>query len=320
MHLLSANEPPFIFQELANAAWAFASVAIRNNPLMSAIAQLAKRMLEDGQVVESRELCNIAWSFATVSIDDNSLFESISKASLQQIHRFRSQGLSNMAWSLAQLVYIDRPLIDGISDQARSKLKTFRPQELSNTAWAMATLSFGNSPLMADIAEEAGSNDRYAEFSPKELRMLLWALSHHQPENFEDVCGNKQAARSRNDSNKSLGLAWKLMKSPEVLRTRDSGGFCWQSLLAEAEQQQCLSSELRLVRALASSERSKTTQHRQKKSTFRPLQVACVNVTVARLLQEGQAAQALRVLEASSGSGNSLTRRLMLAVGATNKI
>ena len=53
----------FNLQELANTAWAFATVGHKNERLFTALAAAAERRIKD---FNSQEVVNTAWAFATV--------------------------------------------------------------------------------------------------------------------------------------------------------------------------------------------------------------------------------------------------------------
>ena len=57
----------FSAQELANTAWAFATVAQQSEQLFKALAKMAGRRLEK---LSQQALANTAWAFATVGQRD----------------------------------------------------------------------------------------------------------------------------------------------------------------------------------------------------------------------------------------------------------
>ena len=57
----------FKSHDLANTAWAFATVSHKDEPLFSTLAAAAERRMKD---FNSQNLANIAWAFATVSHKD----------------------------------------------------------------------------------------------------------------------------------------------------------------------------------------------------------------------------------------------------------
>ena len=62
--------------------------------LFAAIAQEAKQRLDE---FNAQELANMAWAFATVGQQDEQLFESLSKMAEQHLDKFNAQGLANTA-------------------------------------------------------------------------------------------------------------------------------------------------------------------------------------------------------------------------------
>ena len=67
----------FSAQNLANTAWAFATVGQQDEQLFKALARMAEQRLDKFSV---QSLCNTAWSFATVDQQDEQLFKAFRKA------------------------------------------------------------------------------------------------------------------------------------------------------------------------------------------------------------------------------------------------
>ena len=61
----------FKAQELANTAWAFATVGQKDEPLFNALAKMAERRLDQ---FNAQELANTAWAFAMVGQRGELLF------------------------------------------------------------------------------------------------------------------------------------------------------------------------------------------------------------------------------------------------------
>ena len=64
----------FTAQELANTAWAFATVSETDTALFAALARIAQRQLGG---FSAQDLANTAWVFATVSESDAALFAAL---------------------------------------------------------------------------------------------------------------------------------------------------------------------------------------------------------------------------------------------------
>lgn len=105
-------------------------------PLLGAISAAAVTQFG------SQELANTAWAFARLNVRDAPLLDAISQQSLRLIALAKPQHLSNMVWSLAVLYYTHKPLLTALSAESISKLPNFAAQELANTAWAFAHLHY----------------------------------------------------------------------------------------------------------------------------------------------------------------------------------
>ena len=66
----------FKAQELANTAWAFATVGKSDAQLFTALARVAERHVGD---CNAQNLVNTAWAFATVGKSDAQLFTALAR-------------------------------------------------------------------------------------------------------------------------------------------------------------------------------------------------------------------------------------------------
>ena len=67
----------FNAQELANNAWALATVGQHDEKLFKAVARMAERRLDK---FSAQDLANTAWAFATVGQQDEQLFKAFRKS------------------------------------------------------------------------------------------------------------------------------------------------------------------------------------------------------------------------------------------------
>ena len=61
------------------------------------LAKMAGRHLDK---FRAQELANTAWALATVGQQDEQLFKVLARMAEQRLDKFNSQGLANMAWAL----------------------------------------------------------------------------------------------------------------------------------------------------------------------------------------------------------------------------
>ena len=67
----------FNAQELANTAWAFATVGQQGEQLFKVLAKMAEQRLDQ---FKAQDLANMAWAFATVRHQHEQLFKAFRKA------------------------------------------------------------------------------------------------------------------------------------------------------------------------------------------------------------------------------------------------
>ena len=83
-----------------------------------------------------QNLANTAWAFATVGRDDARLFDALAKAALMTISSFNEQELANTAWAFANVGRDDARLFDALAQAALLKVRNLNERNLASTAWA----------------------------------------------------------------------------------------------------------------------------------------------------------------------------------------
>eukprot|EP00434_Breviolum_minutum_P005198 symbB.v1.2.004583.t1/scaffold261.1/size248783/11 len=102
-----------------------------------------------------QEIGNIAWAFATLSIRDLPLLDVIAVEAIQRITHFNVQGMANTAWALAKVSYQNMPFFHCIAANAMATMSSWDPQAIANLSWAYATISFLHDPLMVAVSQRA---------------------------------------------------------------------------------------------------------------------------------------------------------------------
>lgn len=69
-----------------------------------------------------QDLANTAWAWAVLAVRNVPMLASIAGQAIAPIHDFLPQNLSNTAWALATLQCNDGPLLAAISPQARPRI------------------------------------------------------------------------------------------------------------------------------------------------------------------------------------------------------
>jgi len=136
----------FNAQELANTAWAFATVGQQDEQLFQALARMAERRLDE---FNAQELANMAWACATVGQQDEQLFKALARMAERRLDEFKPQGLANAAWAFATVGQKDVQLFKALAKMAERRLEQFNAQGLANTAWAFATVG-APAPVLLD--------------------------------------------------------------------------------------------------------------------------------------------------------------------------
>jgi len=159
-------------QDLANTAWAFAKVAIRNEPLFEAIAISAMLRMPES---DPQNLANIAWSFATVKIQHMPLVGVMSEHALATMKQFGPQELANFAWALSTLMFVHTACLNALANRAVTGLHAGSIQNLTNTAWAFAQMKVKNTTLLYSIAQEVIRT--IPEFRARDLSITAWSFA-----------------------------------------------------------------------------------------------------------------------------------------------
>jgi hypothetical protein len=167
-------------QNLASTAWAFATMNHEAPLLFDAIAGAAQARIDD---FNPQGLDNTSYAFAKMNHSSPLLFDTIANAAQGRIHDFRPQNLSHTACAFAKMNHSSPLLFDAIANAAQVRIHDFRPQNLSHTAWAFAKMNHKSSPLLFDAIAIAVQG-RIHDFIPRALSNLSWAfatLNHDAP-------------------------------------------------------------------------------------------------------------------------------------------
>ena len=140
-------------------AWAFATLNIRNEPLMEAFAQ---RLMWAGALtaLTPQDTSLAAWSFATLGIRNEEFMGLIAERTTRPefVSSFNSQDLAVTAWAFATLDLHNADLMAAIAQRTLQPgvLKTFTSQGIAMTAWAFASqvIRVGRDPRSARLMHE----------------------------------------------------------------------------------------------------------------------------------------------------------------------
>lgn len=157
-------------QQLANLAWAFATLGYTHPKIMDALATDVIRKISE---FKPQGLANTAWAYSRLGMRNKELMEAIAAESIRKMSDFDPQNLSNIAWAYAKLGMTHEPLLDAISAEVISKLSELTPRECSGLSWAFATLRRSDVPLLDAISSKALAN--MVEFESLYIATTAWA-------------------------------------------------------------------------------------------------------------------------------------------------
>ena len=176
----------FNSQELANTAWAFATVGQSDALLSTALARAAERRVGD---FNAQELANTVWALAlsvgcqivaTVGQSDVQLFMVLARAAGWHVVDFNTQDLVNTAWAFAK---VRQSVPQALAIAAEQRLYDFTAQDLANAAWAFEVAGIRRPELMQQFGTAASL--LIEQFDPENLINFLWA--------YEEQCGNDKS-------------------------------------------------------------------------------------------------------------------------------
>jgi len=137
---------------------------------------------------------NLVWSFAKLKwVPDRLLLNSLAKASLSNIHQFKTLELANSAWAFARLECLEKPVFDVVSGAALQVLE-FEPAAVEMLLWSFSRLhdDFTLLPAFLQHLEDTGHQvsglgigsllaacERQGYSSAREVRILGYLGQSH---------------------------------------------------------------------------------------------------------------------------------------------
>lgn len=293
---MTARSWEFKQQELANTAWAVATLEILERPLLNSLvdAVLGKR-----EEFGTQELSSALWAFATLHFGSYDFWHLMTEAvSTRELQHFGAQSVSNTLWALATMRWRDVPILEALGAAALGRLPQFSVQALANTAWALAQLEMERQE-MGMIQGEAMA--RLGQFQSQELATTAWAFGRFQDRYLSIMRAILEEAELRVSSSRALDAASAsmLLEAFAPLRL----GQRWLStlqgrmepqlvpglgpLLCAAEEEGDLEMQIQLLRSLADCHEG--------------LEDAALFAAIFRLLLSGKTADAEALWQAMPG-------------------
>jgi hypothetical protein len=139
-------------QDIANTAWAFATLGKKSNAWFGAIEKRSDWLVTDGSL---QSIANTAWAFATLDHPSPALFSAIEKRSDWLVAHGNPQEISCTAWAFAKLNYPAPALFTAIKNRSDWFVSRGRPEDISMLASAFARLNHKAPALFAAIDNRA---------------------------------------------------------------------------------------------------------------------------------------------------------------------
>ncbi len=176
----------FNAREVANTAWAFATLKVSNTKLFDALSHRAQQIITE---FIPQNVSNTAWAFATLNISNTKLFDALSQRAQQIISEFTPQNVSNTACAFATLKISSPELFDALSKRVQQTISEFNPQGIANTAWAFATLNISDTKLFEALSHRA--QQIITQFKPLDVANTAWACAVNNPELVGGIASTK---------------------------------------------------------------------------------------------------------------------------------
>lgn len=162
-------------QDLAHMAWAYATVARRDDELFDAIG--ARLQVVAANCVP-QNIANIAWAFAKCGRKaDAATFDTLARCALAKIDDFNEQNLSNLVYAFALANRGEGDVADELFAAVARALEQRRAslcaQDIANAAWAYATVGHKDIALLEALAEGA----KFETFNAQNLANMVWAYA-----------------------------------------------------------------------------------------------------------------------------------------------
>jgi very-short-patch-repair endonuclease len=170
-------------QEIANTAWAFATLNTPAPNLFKKIEERASFLVENGK---PQEIANTAWAFATLGCDAPALFSAVDSCSEFLIEKGIPQEIANTATAFAEMGILPVSFFACLEKRAEDFLRRAIEQDICNVCWSLAVLDLapGYERLLRSLWEHAMRTDA-TKFTVDELKQLVQAELHARSSGVE---------------------------------------------------------------------------------------------------------------------------------------
>jgi len=189
---------------MATLAWSFATLELRYQPLVNAIASKSRPKVS---AFAPQGLASTGWSFAVLMVVGEEVMLEAAVAVTEEAAVFGPPTLSTTSWAFASLRVVDFPFMDAIAAAAIPRRSWhFEVQQIANLAWSCAVLANHTCPLLKSISEAARKS--LSAMTAPAAHSLLWSLwACDQPVRLEQVLlGWLQGDTDLSDLSNAVGI------------------------------------------------------------------------------------------------------------------
>jgi len=126
-------------QNVANTAWAFASLGVTAPNLFFHVEKEAERLVENGS---PQAVSNTAWAFASLGVTAPNLFSHIEEQAEWLVENGNPQNVANIAWAFAVVGYQSEQLFKFLDQHFEKICVKSNAQDVANMSYAIALLGF----------------------------------------------------------------------------------------------------------------------------------------------------------------------------------
>ncbi|GLC42994.1 hypothetical protein PLESTM_001410700 [Pleodorina starrii] len=202
---VSCCAPSYRWQELANTAWALATLGHRDAAALAAVErEVVARMREAeaagveagegtaaggqhgrrrpqpvpsspapspaAEELRTQHISNLLWAYATLQHPAPAAFNTLLPLLQRRLPDCSEQEISNSLWAAARAGVYDGALMDVVAGHlCAHRLPYLKPQELANVAWSYSQLRHAHRPLFDGLVEQAVSYMSYGSCSTRSV-------------------------------------------------------------------------------------------------------------------------------------------------------
>lgn len=144
----------FEARQLANALHAIGCLPLNPAvvPCVESLVAAAHLLLPR---FKPQELANTAWALASLGLNHPTFLDALVAAAQPQLSSFNPEALANILWALAKLGYSHPAFMDAVVAAARPQISVFEPQNLANMVWALVTLGLSRPDFIDELVSAA---------------------------------------------------------------------------------------------------------------------------------------------------------------------